>query len=42
MTSLGAGALITGEGWQALNLLALPVALAAGAASLWYLRRPTS
>ncbi len=42
MTSLAAGALITGEGWQALNLLALPVALAAGAASLWYLRRPTS
>ncbi|HNH36373.1 MAG TPA: MFS transporter, partial [Rhodocyclaceae bacterium] len=42
VTSLAAGALITGEGWQALNLLALPVALAAGAASLWYLRRPTS
>ncbi|MBL8491710.1 MAG: MFS transporter, partial [Rhodocyclaceae bacterium] len=38
VTSLGAGALITGDGWQALNLLALPIVLATGAASLLYLR----
>lgn len=39
VTSLGAGALITGDGWEALNLLAMPIVLATGAASLWYLGR---
>ena len=39
VTSLGAGALVTGGGWQVLNLLALPVVLATGAAIVAYLAR---